>query len=767
MSFQIPSSVKTLNPVLLHEWAGPFYGANFIAAQAAANAYIPGGVRVQGLEVILIAFGYALKYWYQHGTTDADLIPMGTDPLEIQDEGLTVDLNTRAINFTGAGVTATSVTSGLVEVNIPGGGGTSSCGDILKIAAVSGKFASASLMPPSLSNMLVGNTDYGWSDGKYNAPAKCDGYGNMQSIEANYINCFIPLPADFLSGDIIKICGVAISSAGITPDEFPNDYNFYLSVSQVNCNNLNSPNFYGEINLSTLISPQVFPFTLKDGPTLTTRVCFSASTTVTSQLPGCTTYLVVGLNAGSTTSVGTYDGEIKFSYTLDGVKHCSTGTNLFIRNCCEPLYSEIIANNSTPVGESFSDADGNCWTVVAETHNNITGTRTKANAYNDCTACTAANPCPLNYLVESCCTPGTQTFSASISSSLAIGDGFVDNNGFCWIVVDTTSTPSTYIISVVTVYPVGGDPCTECITSNPCPQFIILDSCCGLGPGYTTEALLTAGGYTPASYPTTIIDQFGFCWYAHFVERDKPPAGGYYPNLGFIEAVSESVDCNQCINDNICPPSLFYTLRNCCTEEIFVAELSASYYMEMQLTIIAAESVGCFTVQGWSTTGPATLTSVIVIGTSFPGIGDEAIKACVACYAKSESFGCYGEVGCFRTIRNFADATSNVTYIGCDGVYHYNETFTPGALVCVMWWDETYTGQPADWADVGEVCLQVFNPSSTETITVGSSNSGSCGGPDLYTVLAPGDATPCGSCFNLVDWDFTSVRWEVVTPNTC
>jgi hypothetical protein len=767
MSFQIPSSVKTLNPVLLHEWAGPFTGANLIAAAAAANAYIPGGVRVQGLEVILIAFGYAHKYWYQMGTTDADLIPMGTDPLEIQDEGLTVEGNTKFINFTGAGVTATSVASGFVEVNIPGGGGTSSCGDILKIAAVSGMFSSASETIPNLSNMVVGNTDYGWSYGKYNAQAKCDGYGNMQSIETNFINCLIPLPADFLPGDVIKICGVAISSAGVTTDEFPHDYNFYLSVSTITCQGFDIPNYQREVILSTLISPQTFPFTLGDGTT-TTRVCFSVSTTVTSQLPGCTTYLLVGLNAGSETWDGTYNGQIKFSYTLDGVKHCSTGTNLFIRNCCEPLYSEIIANNSTPVGESFSDADGNCWTVVAETHDNITGTRTKANAYNDCTACTVANPCPLNYLVESCCTPGTQTFSASISSSLAIGDGFVDNNGFCWTVVGTTSTPSTYIISVVTVYPVGGDPCTECITSNPCPEYIVLDSCCGLGPGYTTEALLTAGGYTPASYPTTIIDQFGFCWYADFVGIiNKPLPGGFYPNLGFIQAVSESVDCAQCIADNTCPASLFYTLKNCCTEEIFVAELSASYYMEMQLTIIAAESVGCFTVQGWSTTGPATLTSVIVIGTDFPGIGEEAVIQCQRCYSQNYTFGCYGEVGCFYTVTNYAIDNTTLTYIGCDGVYHYNETFAPGATVCVMWWDQTYTGQPADWYNSGEACLQVFNPSSTESITVSSGNYGSCGGPDLNTVLAPGDATPCGSCFNLVDSSLTTVRWEVVTPNTC
>jgi hypothetical protein len=80
-----------------------------------------------------------------------------------------------------------------------------------------------------------------------------------------------------------------------------------------------------------------------------------------------------------------------------------------------------------------------------------------------------------------------------------------------------------------------------------------------------------------------------------------------------------------------------------------------------------------------------------------------------------------------------------------------------------MWWDETYTGQPADWADTGVACLQVFNPSATETIIVDYSG---CFGPS-YEILAPGDSTNCASCFELRDIAATTVRWEVVTPNTC
>jgi len=119
MAFQLPASVQTNNPVLLHEWAGPFTGANATAAKAAANAYIPAGVRLKGLEVTLIIAGTPAKYWYQNGTTDGDLIAIGGGSLTVKDEGSIVEAAATILNFTGAGVTA-SGGSGTATINIPG-----------------------------------------------------------------------------------------------------------------------------------------------------------------------------------------------------------------------------------------------------------------------------------------------------------------------------------------------------------------------------------------------------------------------------------------------------------------------------------------------------------------------------------------------------------------------------------------------------------------------------------------------------------------------
>lgn len=56
------------------------------------------------------------------GEVEVD-IPGGGSPLEIEDEGVSIETDTTKINFIGAGVTATSTAAGEVEVDIPGGGG--------------------------------------------------------------------------------------------------------------------------------------------------------------------------------------------------------------------------------------------------------------------------------------------------------------------------------------------------------------------------------------------------------------------------------------------------------------------------------------------------------------------------------------------------------------------------------------------------------------------------------------------------------------------
>lgn len=76
MSFNVPFSIRTLNPVYLHEWAGPYVGATEADALQLARTSIPAGVRVQGLECTLIINGQSFKYWFRDGVLDNHLVPL-------------------------------------------------------------------------------------------------------------------------------------------------------------------------------------------------------------------------------------------------------------------------------------------------------------------------------------------------------------------------------------------------------------------------------------------------------------------------------------------------------------------------------------------------------------------------------------------------------------------------------------------------------------------------------------------------------------------
>jgi len=61
-----------------------------------------------------------------NGTPSDPLVAIGGGggtPLRTQEEGVNVSTNTTTLNFTGAGVTASLTSPGVVEVNVPGGGG--------------------------------------------------------------------------------------------------------------------------------------------------------------------------------------------------------------------------------------------------------------------------------------------------------------------------------------------------------------------------------------------------------------------------------------------------------------------------------------------------------------------------------------------------------------------------------------------------------------------------------------------------------------------
>ena len=79
MSLQLPFGVAPVNPVPVDAHSGPYTGVDLSAAVASANSSIASGVRFQSMEVRIVVSGVSHKYWYNSGTTNADLTPFSVN----------------------------------------------------------------------------------------------------------------------------------------------------------------------------------------------------------------------------------------------------------------------------------------------------------------------------------------------------------------------------------------------------------------------------------------------------------------------------------------------------------------------------------------------------------------------------------------------------------------------------------------------------------------------------------------------------------------
>lgn len=97
----------------------------------------------------------------------------GGTPLRTQDEGVDVSTNTTTLNFTGAGVTASLTSPGVVEVNIPsgGGGGVTSVTASAPLASSGGATPDISIPQASASvDGYLSSADWNTFDGKFDTP---------------------------------------------------------------------------------------------------------------------------------------------------------------------------------------------------------------------------------------------------------------------------------------------------------------------------------------------------------------------------------------------------------------------------------------------------------------------------------------------------------------------------------------------------------------------------------------------------------------------
>jgi hypothetical protein len=95
----------------------------------------------------------------------------GGTPLRTQEEGADVSTNTTTLNFTGAGVTASLTSPGVVEVNIPSGGGVTSVTGTAPIASSGGATPDISItQADSTTDGYLSSADWSTFDGKFDTP---------------------------------------------------------------------------------------------------------------------------------------------------------------------------------------------------------------------------------------------------------------------------------------------------------------------------------------------------------------------------------------------------------------------------------------------------------------------------------------------------------------------------------------------------------------------------------------------------------------------
>jgi hypothetical protein len=163
----------------------------------------------------------------------------GGTPLRTQNEGTNVSTNTTTLNFTGAGVTASLTSPGVVEVNVPGGGGVTSVTGTAPIASSGGATPDISItQADSTTDGYLSSTDWNTFDGKQDALTA----GTAIDLTGNVVTNTAP-------DQIVAITpGTGIIVSGTYP-------NFTITNSQSGAGGGASVNYYlnGSINQGTFV----------------------------------------------------------------------------------------------------------------------------------------------------------------------------------------------------------------------------------------------------------------------------------------------------------------------------------------------------------------------------------------------------------------------------------------------------------------------------------------------------------------------------------
>lgn len=430
----------------------------------------------------------------------------------------------------------------------------------------------------------------------------------------------IPLPINLVADDVVTISGNIYCNNISTYIGAGYDVNLVFGVYYFDCTKTVAEGS----RIFTFVPVSTIPFT-------DDRVCFDASVTLSSSFDIHETRLIVGYNIFATCPPGDEVCVPPFvdlnvataSYTLDIQRPCKAQiTNYIIKNCCEGSITELVNIPGLVVGDFHVDDEGNCWEVMSESTDVTNFTRNFVDTYASCAECQAANPCPLNLVIQSCCVDGIEFVTGSLPG-LNVGDTFVDNYGLCWYVAEEGPIPiSEESITVGSI--ITGD-CETCKTENPCPNFYGISSCCASIEGYiAVPDILNLGD--------SFVDAQGQCW--NVFETDA----GILPTIYGVEVVTvytstELDTCTDCITANPCPTEYFITIKSCCDQDrVEVAQVPADYMFFTEGTIFNDYWGLCWEVISFNTTGTATFEIWPFVGGPKPEFGQ--YKECKDCIKK-------------------------------------------------------------------------------------------------------------------------------------
>jgi hypothetical protein len=408
----------------------------------------------------------------------------------------------------------------------------------------------------------------------------------------------IPLPINLVADDIVTLSGTAYFNNIGDYTNLGWEVYFSLGVYYFDCTYNQGP----ETPAFTFIPVATYPIAVETKGS----ICFEEMVTLNSNfdihetrfLVGFSVYILCPEGEICTSPTPAEPDLATVSYTFDIERPCAVITsesNFIIRNCCEPVITELVNIPELQVGSFHVDDEGNCWEVISSSNDVTNFTRNFVDTYTSCVECQTANPCPQNLAIASCCVQGFEFVTGSLPG-LNVGDTFVDNNGLCWTVQFETGAPiSEESITVDTIIP--GE-CGDCTTANPCPNFWAVTSCCGqLKEVIATSVSLNLGD--------SFVDTNGICW--SVVELSDGLPSNYDIVVDTVYPGPGAIACDQCKIANPCPTEYFITIRNCCdNDRVEVAQVPAEYMFFSEGTIFSDAWGICWEVMSYDTTGVET-----------------------------------------------------------------------------------------------------------------------------------------------------------------